>query len=321
MGKSKIVEWEKIVLPIPYDLKSVNSYIIEESSGLTIIDSGDLNDESKMIWKRIIGDRKVWRVLITHLHIDHFGLAKWFQTEYGAEIWMSERSNTELEKRKQMFENGIMNDSNLTFMKDYGMVENSKEAKIYNVVEPFLFSPDHLFAENQLIKGDSYVLKPIWTPGHCYDHYCFYEVNTGFLFLGDHLLEIINPIVLPSTEFQNPLTHYLATFDNLLKLEVTQAFTGHGENIKNLNERVNQLKKHYNNKCKQIVSVISEKGVTPKEITDIVYAHKPPELRGAAFIQIITYLHYLVAEGFIKRHFTEKGYLFLQNAKELDSYI
>ena len=31
MGKSKIVEWEKIVLPIPYDLKSVNSYIIEES--------------------------------------------------------------------------------------------------------------------------------------------------------------------------------------------------------------------------------------------------------------------------------------------------
>lgn len=312
MGQPNIQEWKKVVLPIPYDLRSVNSYIIEEPSGLTIIDCGDLSDEGKTIWKEIIGDRKVWRVLITHLHIDHIGLASWFQEQYGAEIWMSERSNLELIKRKQLIEKGIMNDGNLTFLSDYGMDQNSKQSHFYNVVEPFQFIPDQLFTEHQLIKGDSYVLQPIWTPGHCYDHYCFYEVNTGVLFLGDHLLEIINPIVMPSTDFQNPLKHYLATFDNLLELDVSMALTGHGENVRNLSDRVKQLKKHYNDKCKQIINSISEVGSTPQEITNIVYAHKLPESKGAAFIQVITYLHYLSEKGILKRELSEKGYVFIK---------
>ena len=104
MQNQKLLNWQVVTLPIPYDLRSVNCYVIEEPSGITIIDTGDDNAESKEIWRRVIGQRRVNRVLITHLHIDHFGLAKWLQDEYEATIWMSQRSYEELTSRRERFE-------------------------------------------------------------------------------------------------------------------------------------------------------------------------------------------------------------------------
>ncbi|MGG0655733.1 MBL fold metallo-hydrolase [Rummeliibacillus pycnus] len=312
MRQKDVLDSEKVILPIPYDLRSVNSYLIEEPSGLTIIDTGDFSDEAISLWKEIIGNRKVWRVIITHLHIDHFGLASWFKDFYGAEIWMSERSHEQLKKRKHLLEKGIFYDDNLSFLSDYGFKHNTKLPTNLSPNVSFQFSPDYLFTEQFFIEGDSYVLRPIWTPGHSFDHYCLYEENTGVLFLGDHLLENINPIVLPATDFQNPLASYLTSFDQILQLVVSEALPGHGDNIKNLVERVELLRNHYHNKCKQIIDSIPKSGATPKMITAKVYAHKPPELKNASFIQVITYLHYLVDKGYLKRQSTDNGYVFFK---------
>ncbi len=317
MKQKNCLQLEKVVLPIPYDLLSVNSYLIEEPTGLTIIDTGDSSVEAIDLWKEVIGNRKVWRVIITHLHNDHFGLARWFKEFYGAEIWMSVQSHEQLKKRKQLLEKGIFYDENLSFLSDYGMKHNSNVPTNFSPYESFQFSPDYLFTELLCIKGDSYVLRPIWTPGHSFDHYCLYEENTGTIFLGDHLLENINPIVLPSTDFQNPLAPYLKSFDQLVQLNISKALPGHGDNITHFIERVEQLRNHYYKKCVQIIDSIPEVGTTPKIITEKVYGHKPPELKEAAFIQVITYLHYLVGKGYLQRDVTEDGFLFLKRKDQV----
>ncbi|MFF5994590.1 MBL fold metallo-hydrolase [Lysinibacillus sp. KU-BSD001] len=310
MQNQKILNWQLVTLPIPYDLRSMNSYIIEEPSGLTIIDTGDESDEAKDIWRKVIGQRRINRVLITHLHIDHFGLARWFQDEYNATIWMSERSYEELTRRRARFEKGLYEDDNLSFMSVYEMKVDSDESAVYNRSEPFQVHVDVVFSEHQVIEGETFTLQPLWTPGHAPDHYCFYEKEAGVLFLGDHLLEIINPIVMPSTRLQNPLGVYLETFKQLRQLKMNHALPGHGPAIKNFNERVSQLMLHYIDKCQQILNAIPAEGATVSDITDQVYAHKPPKLRGASLIQVVTYVHYLMGRGYVKQQRKGPSYYF-----------
>lgn len=310
MQNKKRLNWQLVTLPIPYDLRSVNCYVIEESSGITIIDTGDESDETKDIWRKVIGDRRINRVLITHLHIDHFGLAKWFQDEYEATVWMSQRSYEELTRRQHCFEKGISEDDNLSFLVDYGMQRNKEDSAVFNRYEPFQVHVDVTFSEHQPIEGETFTLQPIWTPGHSPDHYCFYEKEAGVLFLGDHLLEIINPIVMPSTRLQNPLRLYLATFEHLRQLKINDALPGHGTQIEDFNERVARLMVHYTDKCQQILNSIPVEGATASDITNHVYAHKPPELRGASFIQVITFVHYLVERHYLTRERKGNTYYF-----------
>lgn len=313
MHNENRLNWQVVTLPIPYDLRSVNCYIIEELSGITIIDTGDDTEESKAIWRKVIGQRRVNRVLITHLHIDHFGLAKWFQDEYGATIWMSQRSNNELIKRRERFAQGMTEDGSLSFLADYGMVQDKAASAVFNRFEPFQVQVDVIFSEQELIEGETFTLQPIWTPGHSSDHYCFYEKETGVLFLGDHLLEIINPIVMPSTQMQNPLALYLETFDSLGQLEINDALPAHGTQIEDFDERVSRLMVHYTDKCQQILAAIPEEGASAHDITNQVYAHKPPELLGAAFIQVITFVHYLTERNYLIRKRKGQSYNFYRS--------
>lgn len=314
MQNQKLLNWQVVTLPIPYDLRSVNCYVIEEPSGITIIDTGDDNAESKEIWRRVIGQRRVNRVLITHLHIDHFGLAKWLQDEYETTIWMSQRSYEEFTSRRERFENGITEDGSLSFLADYGMVQDKAASAVFNRFEPFQVHVDVIFSEHQMIESETFNLQPIWTPGHSPDHYCFYEKEAGVLFLGDHLLEIINPIVMPSTHMQNPLALYLATFESLGQLKIHDALPAHGTQIEDFNERVSRLMVHYTDKCQQILKAIPEEGATAHEITNQVYAHKPAELRGAAFIQVITFVHYLMERNYLVRKRKGQSYNFYRSS-------
>lgn len=321
MKNQNLLNWQLVTLPIPYDLRSVNCYVIEEPSGITIIDTGDELEDAKDIWRQVIGQRRVNRVIITHLHIDHFGLAKWLQDVYGAKIWMSQQSYEELTKRQSYFEQGISDDGNLSFLVEYGMMQNKEETAVFNRHEPYQVHVDVIFSEQQVIEGETFTLQPIWTPGHSPDHHCFYEKEAGVLFLGDHLLEIINPIVLPSTNIQNPLALYLATFESLSKLKIHDALPAHGTQIQNFNERVSRLMVHYSDKCQQILNSIPEDGATANEITNQVYAHKPPELRGASFIQVITFVHYLMECNYLTRKRKGQSYYFYRTDKTDGSQI
>ena len=55
-----------------------------------------MSARTKAIWERLLagplGGRPVWRVIVTHYHPDHVGLAGWFQAEKGAELWTTRTS-------------------------------------------------------------------------------------------------------------------------------------------------------------------------------------------------------------------------------------
>lgn len=78
-------------LPLPMMLDHVNVYALDDGDGWTVIDTGLNSQRSRALWQRVLEGpllgRPVRRVVVTHHHPDHVGLAGWFQA-MGAELWM-----------------------------------------------------------------------------------------------------------------------------------------------------------------------------------------------------------------------------------------
>ena len=85
------IHWLRVRLPFALD--HVNLWLLEDSDGWTIIDTGVANDATRAVWEGVLGGflggRRVARVLITHFHPDHFGLATWLAERTGAPVLMS----------------------------------------------------------------------------------------------------------------------------------------------------------------------------------------------------------------------------------------
>lgn len=79
-------------MPVPFPPHTVNVYALREDDGWTLIDTGMASDRMRAIWQTLLdgplAGRPVRRVLVTHHHMDHIGLAGWFQGR-GAQLLIS----------------------------------------------------------------------------------------------------------------------------------------------------------------------------------------------------------------------------------------
>lgn len=83
-------------LPLPMALDHVNVYALDDGDGWTVVDTGFDSRKSRAIWRRLLAGplagKPVTRVIATHHHPDHIGLAGWFMAEHGATLWTSRTS-------------------------------------------------------------------------------------------------------------------------------------------------------------------------------------------------------------------------------------
>ena len=86
------IEW--VSMPLPFSLKFINLWLIDDGESWTIVDTGLPLLETRTAWKslieaRITPEKPLKRVMVTHMHPDHVGCAGWLCHKYGAELWMS----------------------------------------------------------------------------------------------------------------------------------------------------------------------------------------------------------------------------------------
>src|ERR1700694_5790395 len=86
------VHWLR--MPLPYKLDHINLWLLEDGAGWTIVDTGIDRPATRALWEEIfaasLGGRKVTRVICTHFHPDHMGLAGWLTQRWGVELWVTE---------------------------------------------------------------------------------------------------------------------------------------------------------------------------------------------------------------------------------------
>ena len=77
---------------LPFALDHVNIWLLAEADGWTLIDAGLADQQSRDRWQDLAGfmaGRPVSRIVATHFHPDHMGLAGWWCERSGAELWAS----------------------------------------------------------------------------------------------------------------------------------------------------------------------------------------------------------------------------------------
>ncbi len=82
-------------MPLPFALDHINLWLLEDGAGWTIVDTGYATAHTKELWGQIfaegLGGLPVARILVTHYHPDHIGLAGWLTERWQAPLWITEK--------------------------------------------------------------------------------------------------------------------------------------------------------------------------------------------------------------------------------------
>lgn len=246
----------RIRIPLPKSpLRFLNSYVIKDSGRSLIIDTGmnvrECRDAMLSSLKRLRVSIENCDLFITHLHYDHMGLA----------------ANLAYSKSKIYF--NAVEPAYLDFTRRWKQIgEYYRLNGFPDEIESAFPLRGHMgYDELQLIKftflRDSEQLSfgnfqfiCMETPGHSPGHLCLYEPDKKLLIAGDHILSEITPNVTLWLWEMNPLERYLASLDKVYSLDVTLVLPGHGNIFSEHRKRINELKRHHEERCEEILAVL-----------------------------------------------------------------
>nr|WP_112315158.1 MBL fold metallo-hydrolase [Rhodovulum viride] len=189
-------------LPLPPPLKHVNVFALDEGQGWTLVDTGLATGKSREIWQALLagplGGRPVRRVILTHHHPDHVGLAGWFQSAHGAELWTS-RTAWLFARMLTLDEQARPRPETLDFYRGAGMdaallAERAAERpfNFADVVAPMPLGFRAL-AEGDRIAAGGRDWDVRLGDGHAPDHVTLWSRDDALVIGGDQLLPSISP--------------------------------------------------------------------------------------------------------------------------------
>ncbi|WP_240784188.1 MBL fold metallo-hydrolase [Tabrizicola caldifontis] len=305
-------------LPLPMALDHVNIHALDDGEGWTIIDAGLSSKRSKAIWQRILAGplagKPVTRLILTHHHPDHVGLAGWFQSR-GAELWAS-RTAWLYARMLTLDVQDRPSPEALTFYRRAGLSETelAKRAgerpfNFADVVDPMPLGFMRLTEGQRLRAGGR-----DWTvrigQGHAPDHATLWS-DDGIVLGGDQLLPGIsaNIGVYPTEPEADPLTEWLASCrafqahasDDQLVLP------GHKLPFTGLPFRLTQMIGNHESALARLLDHLA----TPRTATDCFLPLFRREIGAAEFslalVESVAHLNCLMRRGLVTRCLTATG--------------
>ena len=238
---------------MPFELKHVNVYLLRDGEGFTLIDTGLRTEDSRQALQAALDDLRVpvdriGRILITHIHPDHFGLAGELRQRSGAELVIHRLEVSLMEPRYARAEDLVHDVA--AWLSKHGVPREEadflKSASMVAREYVTVVEPDTLLEGSELLAIDGSELVAVWTPGHSPGHCCFYWPKRRLLFSGDHLLPRISPnIGLHPQSGADPLADYLGSLEKVGRLEVDQVMPAHGEPFADHRGRLASIIQHH----------------------------------------------------------------------------
>lgn len=295
----------KIPVPTPYDVGPVNSYLIK-SKPYTLLDPGPETAEAVNFLKESLSRagvkvKEIERVVLTHGHTDHCGLAKWAAEEAGAKIYVHER---EIPKFRRIYD---YIEEKMPFLLEAGMPpEWIREIRKMPdpLPRPELPKEGVITVQGgEILEMEEGSLQILHLPGHSSGHICLYDEKRQNFFSGDFLLKHISPNPLIEAVPENPtcrletLRQYLDGLNVLEKLAVRVTWPGHGENINEYRATIAKAKKHHKHRLEVVLSVLDNKSMSTFQAMQIIY----PDVKNfeiyLGISEVLAHLDYLSAEG------------------------
>jgi glyoxylase-like metal-dependent hydrolase (beta-lactamase superfamily II) len=269
----------RIPLPLPGDaLKAVNVYAVEDGDRIALVDAGWHRDDS---WEalrsglRQIGAQPgdIARVLVTHIHHDHYGQAPRLRTEAGATILLGEGEERSLRVITDPDARRLADEDRITRLRQWGAAELIAPVEEVMARHPgdglaIWELPDILAPDGYLVELGTRVLEVVATPGHTRGHVSLLDREARLFFAGDHVLPHITPSlgVEPFAGDGLSLVEFIASLAKVRPLDVERVLPAHGPDFTGLADRVDALLDHHATRLTHCIDSLRRGRTTAYEV-------------------------------------------------------
>ena len=307
-------------LPLPMALDHVNVYALDDGDSWTIVDTGFSSKRGRAIWGKLLagplGGKPVSRVIVTHHHPDHVGLAGWFQSEHGAELWTT-RTAWLFSRMLQLDEQAIPTQETMAFYRSAGMdpeiFAQRAQERPFNFADVVCPMPlgFHRLKEGDVIEigGRSWDVR--MGNGHSPEHATFWSRDDNLVLSGDQILPSIssNIGVYATEPGADPVGDWLEACERLKAFarEDHLVLGGHKLPFTGLPTRMRQLIDNHHGALDRLLAYID----TPKAAGDcfapLFKRAIGPSEYGLALVEAIAHLSHLYQTGQASRTKREDG--------------
>lgn len=264
-------------LPLPMKLDHVNVYALDDGDGWTVVDTGFASKKSRAIWQQMmdgpLAGKPITRVIVTHHHPDHIGLAGWLQSDFGAELvttrtaWLTARMLT-LDVQE------VPNAESLAFYRSAGMDRDIYDKRagerpfnFGDIVAPMPLGYTRI-QQGQSIEIGGRTWDIHMGNGHAPEHATFWSRDDNLVLAGDQILPSISPNVgVYATEpMADPIGEWLEACERLGTLARADHLVlgGHKLPFTGLPTRMRQLVDNHHGALKRLLEHLD----TPKAASE-----------------------------------------------------
>jgi glyoxylase-like metal-dependent hydrolase (beta-lactamase superfamily II) len=321
-GLAPAVKWIRMALPFALD--HINLWLLRDEidgrAGWTVVDCCISREEAKAQWERIFETQldglPILRVVVTHMHPDHIGLAHWLCERWGAPLWISATDFSTARMASQIA-SAFGGEGAANFFASHGLTDPDSVAKIRGRASYYpSMVPEVPRSYRRMQDGDKLRIggrdwRCISGYGHAPEHIALYCEALGVLISGDMLLPRIstNVSVYDVEPESDPLRLFLESIDKFARLASdTLTLPSHGKPFRGLHERIRQLHEHHRDRLMEVEHACSAGPKSAADVLPVLFKRKL-DLHQTTFAmgESVAHLHALWFAGKLRRQRGEDG--------------
>lgn len=303
----------QLSVPTPFPVGPVNVYVARQADGLALVDCGPRTLQARAALDAGLtalgySVRDVSRIVVTHAHADHYGLAADLVAESGAQVLTHPFNRPMLESFADESEQRLAFYAELLGISgaphDVQRMVQSARRSIGDYAETVPVAGDVADGDTVMLAGRAWQV--LHTPGHSAGLVCLYEPRSHVLLSDDHLLRDIssNPVAEPlppgRTARYQPLVEYLGQLRRVAGLDISIAWPGHGDPIPNVSELVRQRIEFHAHRAGCILGLFDDRELTAYDIMRSLFRVLDPVNFFLAMSEVMGHLELLESEGRIR---------------------
>lgn len=324
-----------IRMPLPFALDHINLWLLRDRAedgreGWAIVDCGIASDVTRGAWEQVFADAleglPVLRVIVTHMHPDHIGLAHWLCERWrgtGAaapdcRLWIS-ATDWQAAHGALQATGSFGGEAAARHFRRHGLVDEAvldgirARTNYYASLVPKVPSQYRRLLDGQTLQIGDHRWQCIVGYGHAPEHIALYAADAQVLISGDMVLPRIstNVSVIDLEPEADPLPLYLDSIDRFRALPAdTLVLPSHGKPFTGLHTRIEQLHQHHADRFAEVLEACA---TTPRSAADLlpVLFKRPLDLHQSTFAmgEAIAHVHALQGRGQLRAVAGDDGVL------------
>ena len=316
------IRW--IRMGLPFALNHINLWLLQDTyegrQGWTIVDTCIARDESRAQWQQIFDNElqglPILRVICTHMHPDHLGLAdwiceKWTTPEHKCRLWISGTDYFTARVATLMPTGFGGGEESAQFFASHGMngaadLDVIRERKnYYTHLVPSVPSSYVRLHDSDLLQIGGQVWRCISGYGHAPEHIALYCEAANLLIGGDMMLPRIstNVSVHDNEPEGDPLRLFLDSIDKFKPLPAdTLTLPSHGKPFTGLHQRIAQLHQHHQARLQEVMQLCSTRPSSAMDVVPVMFTRQL-DMHQMTFAlgEAVAHLHLLWHAGQLQR--------------------